>query len=72
VYEALLDWADASGVEQRPVAVQQHPDYGRCLVATQDIANGTVLLSVPLEQVFQSQVCLCGCLLADTHHHLRM
>jgi hypothetical protein len=27
-------------------------------VATEDIPNGTVLLSVPLEQVFQSQVCL--------------
>lgn len=56
VYEALLDWADAADMAQRPVAVEQHPDFGRCLVATQDIPNGTVLLSVPLEQVFQSQV----------------
>lgn len=56
MYEALLDWADAADMAQRPVAVEQHPDFGRCLVATQDIPNGTVLLSVPLEQVFQSQV----------------
>lgn len=58
VYEALLDWADVSGVDPRPVAVQQHSEYGRCLVATEDIPIGTVLLSVPLDQVFQSQVCL--------------
>jgi hypothetical protein len=56
LYETLLDWADVSGVDPRPVAVQQHSEYGRCLVATEDIPNGTVLLSVPLEQVFQSQV----------------
>lgn len=57
VYEALLDWADALDVSPRPVAVQHHPEYGRCLVATEEIPNGTVLLSVPLDQVFQSQVC---------------
>lgn len=56
IYEALLDWADTGDASLRPVAVQQHPKYGRCLVASQDIPNGTVLLSVPLEKVFQSQV----------------
>lgn len=59
VYEVLLDWADTAAAEphERPVKVQEHPQYGRCLVAVEDIPNGTVLLSVPLEQVFQSQVC---------------
>lgn len=56
MYETLLNWADSSGVKPLPVSVEQHPEYGRCLVAAEDIPNGSVLLSVPLEQVFQSQV----------------
>jgi hypothetical protein len=55
---ALLGWATGRDLryEQLPVEVQQHPQYGRCLVAVQDIAADEVILSVPTDRVFASQV----------------
>lgn len=55
---AVLGWATCKDLryEQLPVQVQQHPEYGRCLVAVQDIAADEVLLSVPTDRVFASQV----------------
>uniref|UniRef100_A0A383V998 SET domain-containing protein n=1 Tax=Tetradesmus obliquus TaxID=3088 RepID=A0A383V998_TETOB len=54
---AVLGWATCKDLryEQQPVQVQQHPQYGRCLVAVQDIAADEVLLSVPTDRVFASQ-----------------
>lgn len=54
----LLGWATGKDLryEQLPVEVQQHPQYGRCLIAVQDIAADEVLLSVPTDRVFASQV----------------
>ncbi|KAF6251907.1 hypothetical protein COO60DRAFT_577679 [Scenedesmus sp. NREL 46B-D3] len=53
----LLGWATGKDLryEQLPVEVQQHPQYGRCLIAVQDIAADEVLLSVPTDRVFASQ-----------------
>ncbi|KAF6253661.1 hypothetical protein COO60DRAFT_1703728 [Scenedesmus sp. NREL 46B-D3] len=54
---ALLGWATGKDLryEQLPVEVQQHPQYGRCLVAVQAIAADEVVLSVPTDRVFASQ-----------------
>jgi hypothetical protein len=59
---ALLGWATGKDLryEQLPVQVQQHPQYGRCLVAVQDIAADEVILSVSTDRVFASQVCVSG------------
>jgi hypothetical protein len=59
---ALLGWASGKDLryEQLPVEVQHHPQYGRCLVAVQDIEADEVILSVPTDRVFASQVCMSG------------
>lgn len=57
VFDQLLRWADADA-DDTPLAVrvEQHPQYGRCLVAAEDVpATGSVLLSVPIDRVFASQ-----------------
>jgi hypothetical protein len=54
-YERLLQWAAAEGT-QPAVAVVADPYGGRCLRATQDVAPGGVLLSVPMTRVFASKV----------------
>jgi hypothetical protein len=68
---AVLGWATCRDLryEQLPVQVQQHPQYGRCLVALQDIAADEVILSVPTDRVFASQVSVRP---AQTHAGARL
>ena len=54
VYDELLQWV----LQDRPrlVAVQDVAGRGRGLVAQADLGPGQVLISVPLNQVFMSQM----------------
>jgi hypothetical protein len=72
VYQQLLEWATGQPLQQLPVAVQQHPQHGRCLVAVRNIAADEVMLSVGADKAFSSKVSRCfalQCVVSVSTHH---